>query len=258
MNAEEIVAKYINAWNRKDVAGLLDLMHPGAAYYDAFWMEACVGRDLARYLQDSMTDEPYWYEQIEDTIRTEHGIAYRYSAHDCAAPPGAAPIYCGAEILSIRDGKILTVTDTYCSPERSSLIQLSDIVARRHGLTSHVNAGLGALKTARIKASLCDSIEKEKVYLDPDLTMSRLAEIVGCTPDQLYAVIENHFEGRQGDFVDIQRVEYAKELLAVDPDDPEIVYKVATSAGFRSISEFRKKFAEIVGVTPTVFRIQQK
>jgi hypothetical protein len=63
MRLEELAKKYVDARNRQDV-GVLELMHPGAAYYDAFWVKSCVGRDLAQWLQDSMDEKPKAHPSI--------------------------------------------------------------------------------------------------------------------------------------------------------------------------------------------------
>ena len=52
MDVERLVDDYINAWNRHDITQLLKVMGKGGEFYDAFWLEECGGRDLARYLQD--------------------------------------------------------------------------------------------------------------------------------------------------------------------------------------------------------------
>jgi len=258
MYSKEIVYKYIDAWNQQDVTGLLDLMHTGAAYYDAFWMENCVGCDLAQYFRDAMDAEPFWYSPVGEMLSTENGVVYRYSAHHREGHKIGDPILYGAEFLSIRDGKILTVTDMYCSPNPSDLLEVAELAARRHGLTTHVKSGLGALKEARIKAGLTVSVDEEKVYLNGDITMSQLAETVGCTLDQLGVVIERQFDVRFEEFLDSRRVEHARELLEQSPDHPNIVEKVATLVGFMSVGRFEEKFTEIVGVTPTIFCSQQK
>lgn len=258
MNPEEIVKHYVDAWNQRDVAGLLDQMHPGAAYYDAFWMETCVGNGLAQYLRDAMDEERFWYVQIGEVIVTENGVVLRYSAHDLDGSEIGDRLHYGAEILNIVDGKILTVTDMYCSSNRIDLLEVAKLAARRHGLTTTVNSGLGALKKARIKAGLSLSMHEDKIHLDPDLTIAQLAETVGCTLDQLRIVIESQFGADIVDFLDIRRVEYAKELLENNLDDPDIVEKVSSSVGFRSARQFRDKFADVVGVTPMVFCLKQK
>lgn len=250
MDMDGLVQKYIDAWNRFDVPGLLDLMHPGAAYYDAFWAETCIGRDLALYFRDAMKEEPFWYERVGDTIPTENGVTFRYSAHLLSGSTVGAPVHVGAEILNVRNGKILTVTDIYCSSEESQLKEVAELATRRHGLPRHVNSGLGALKKARIKASLSVSLEEYKDYLDPNITMSQLAEKIGCKLDQLTVVIEKEYGTSAEEFLDTQRIKYSRALLEVTPDDSDALERVAMSSGFQSVTQFSKKFAEIVGVTP--------
>ena len=258
MNKKEIVRKYIDAWNQQDVTRLLDLMHASAAYYDAFWMETCVGRDLAKYFQDAINEEPFWYEQVGDSIDMRNGVVFRYSAHERKGRTIGDPIHFGAEILCLRDDKIITITDFYCNTDRASLEQVAQLVVERHGLPTHVNDGLGALKAARIKANLSWQINKAQVFLDPDVTIRELADKIGCTLDQLSAVIEKHFGTTSAVFVDAQRIEYAKELLKRRPDDPDALVNVAASVGYRSFGEFRQKFVDFAGVTPAVYRRQQK
>ncbi len=258
MVSAEIVKRYVDAWNQQDVSSLLDLMHAGAAYHDAFWMETCVGPDLAQYFRDTMQEEPFWYEQVGELIAEEQTVVFRYRALSRRGSGTGRQLYFGAEILNILDGKILTVTDVYCSPNRSDLKELAELAARRHGLATHVNYGLSAMKSARIKAGLLDSIEHEKAYLDPGVTIAELAAAIGCTIDQLQIVIERQFGSDFCELLDAKRVEYARELLERSPNDSNAVERAASSAGFKSVREFREKFAEIVGVTPTDFCARQR
>lgn len=257
VDVDAIVKKYIDDWNQQDVAGLLELMHPGAAYHDAFWAETCVGRELAQYFQDAMDEEPFWYEQVGDTISTRSGVVFRYAAYRCSELRNGEPDYYGAEVLVLKDGKILTVTDIYCSGDSANLEEVADLAERRHGLPSYTKGGLGALKTSRIKEGLAVSFEEEKVHLDPNITMTQLADRIGCTVDQLSTVIENHFRSGFSEFIDTQRIEYAKGLLEDDPDCSRVLDLVSSSAGFASTSEFTKRFLDIVGVTPEEFCRQE-
>ena len=258
MNKNEIIRKYIDAWNQQDVMGILDLMHAGAAYYDAFWMETCVGRDLEKYLRDAMNEEPFWYQQVGDAIESDNCVVFRYSAHRRKDRTISDPIHFGAEILCFQDDKIVTITDLYCNTDRESLEEVAELVQGRHGLPAYANDGLGALKEARIKTNLSARIDEAHIFLDPDITVSELAQIIGCTLDQLSVVIQKHFGTTSEAFIDSQKIKYAKELLKTSPDNPDTLENVATSAGFRSAREFRQKFAEIVGVTPTNYCHQQK
>lgn len=258
MSDDQIIARYIDAWNRMDVDALLELMHPGAAYYDAFWMETCVGRNLRRYFRDTMNEEPYRFAQTGPSVRTDHGVAFRYSAYDRSGAETDVPIFQGAEVLTIVDDKILTITDVYCSPMESDLLELAAQTANRHGLARHLNDGLGALKESRIRTDLSESINDTRCYLDPAMTMSSLAELVGCPVDQLVAVIEKHFDITARDFIDYQRVQHAKEVLGNNADDPAILEKIESLAGFRSRQDFIRQFTALEGMTPVAFLQKKK
>lgn len=253
MSAKDVIRMYFDAWNRRDMASLLALMHPGAAYYDAFWMESCAGNDLVQYFKDSMSNEPYWYELIGEPLITSDGVVSRYSAHECTDAGLGKPLLYGAEVLTLRDDKILTVTDIYCSPVQSDLVKVAELAAKRHGLTRYVSAGLGALKEARIRARLSTRIEEERVFLRPDLTMVALAEMIDCTVEQLSMVIAHDFGAEADDFVDSQRVTYAKDMLTDDPRRGHDLEQVAADAGFATLAEFTRKFEDFVGVSPSAF-----
>ncbi len=253
MDLDTFVKSYIDAWNRRDVAGLLELMHPGAAYHDAFWAETCVGRELEQYFQDAMDEEAFWYEQVGDTIITGSGVVFRYAAYHDRESTNGEPTHTGAEILVLTDGKILTVTDIYCSADPANLEEVADLAERRHGLPSYTKSGLGALKTSRIKDALTSSFKEEQVHLDPDITMAQLANRIGCTLDQLSIVVKSYFQSEFSELIDAHRIEYAKGLLENDPECWRVLDSVAGSSGFASTRQFTKRFVDIVGVTPEEF-----
>ena len=255
MTVEQLVEKYIDAWNRQDAAGILETMHSGAAYYDAFWMETCVGRDLSRSFEDSMREDPYRYERAGDIIETPSGCIFRYRAYNLLDRENTAPVIDGAEILTIRDGLILTVSDFYCSPLPAELAELAALVSKRHGLPTHTDSGLGALKALRVKCKLTDSLEKERLYLDPDISASQIAEFLDCTMEQLSVVISKEFGTTVEDMLDVRRIDCAKSMLRNSRESTDAIERVAKHCGFSSYSAFVDKFTEHVGVTPTEYFI---
>lgn len=258
MNIEELIRRYIDAWNARDLDSILELMHPGAAYYDAFWMETCVGRDLADYLRDSMDSDDQWYVLVDDIITTEHGAVFRYHAHDYSTGTIGDVTFNGAEILKIHNDKILTVSNIYCSPSESELRELAELTAARHGLTRHANDGLTALSVARIEKRLAACLDDDRIYLDPDMTAKRAAELIGCTKEQLRTVVKSRFRTKFRNLLDWHRVEYAKQLLLEDVDKPRLIDEIAAQSGFRTVKKFRDTFAEIVGATPRAYRRRQR
>lgn len=189
MNLEKLVQSYLDAWNRHDTDGLLALMHEGAAYYDAYWSESCVGRDLAVYFNDYFQDEPYEYRQVGDVIAIDGGVIFRYNAHKKSDSKDGEAVFNGAEVLTVRDGKILTVSDHYCDPELASLTDVAALAATRHGERKYATSGLGSLQFLRIKHRLLKLMNQDNVRLDPTLTSLQLADKIGCSVDHLFQVM---------------------------------------------------------------------
>ncbi len=252
MDKESLVEKYIAAWSRQSVTDLLALFHPGAAYYDAFWMETCVGKDLPKYFQDSFDEESEIFERVGDIIVTAHGVVFRYAAFTC--PKGAEPTYYGADVLTILRNKILTVSDHYCDPSRASLLELADLAASRHGQPSHTKGGVSAFKTALIKAELKKAIDVEKCFVDSTLNDVKLAELLDCSNDHLSQLIRRDYGTDIDSYLRQKRVEFAGELLLDKSSNAESIDGIAAAAGFRSAEEFRASFATETGMTPREFR----
>lgn len=258
MNFEKLVDDYIDAWNRQDVAGLLELMHDGAAVYDAFWRETCVGKDLPQYLQDGFDEENHWYCRIGELMSIPDGVVYRYSAHERTESEIGPEVYTGAEVLVILSNKILTVSDYYCNPDRSSLIEIGELAAQRHGEPNHTKYGLGALKVMRYKANLSALMTEEKIYLDPNLTMSQVADRIGCSIEQLSYVVSRQFGPDSDIFLDSFRIQHAKPLLRQEPEDSIDLSDVAARVGFKSSDELERAFKRILGVTPEAYIRQNR
>lgn len=254
MDVERLVDDYINAWNRHDITQLLKLMDKRATFYDAFWMEYCVGRDLARYLQDDFAETNFWYKRTGNAIRVDNSVVFRYIAHERIGAEIGHAVFNGAEVLIFRDDKIVAVSDFYCNPEPSALEEVAKLAAWRPAETHNVQAGLGALKASRIRSLLSDTMTQNQVYLDAGLTRLQVAKQIGCSVDHLMQVINAEYGTGFENFLDQCRVKHATELLLKDSDDPNYVFRVALQSGFESSEKFTSSFRRLVGETPVDFR----
>ena len=253
MDIEELVERYVLAWNEQDLEGLLSLMHKGASYYDAFWMETCVGQDLAQYFRDSFEEENYWYERVGGAIEVDNGVAFRYLTYEGGKSKFGRALYNGAEVLIIRDDKIITVSDYYCNPHAHAIEEIAKLAARRHGQTSFAKSGLGAGRSSSFRNRLSTVMDQEQIYLNPDLTLSELANRIGCPLDHLSQVLNTEFGTNFHNFLDQHRVKFAKTLLLDESDDPGYLVRVALQAGFRSLENFNSTFRKTFGVTASEF-----
>jgi len=252
MDLHKLVEAYVDAWNQQDVDKVLALMHKGAAYYDAFWMETCVGKDLADYFRACFEIDNFYYKIVGDPVVVNDGVAYRYSTHDHGDPDGPVLFY-GTSVLIVRDGKILTDSEFYSSPNKEDLEEICRMAERRHGVPKYAEAGLGAWKISAYRKELSTLMDDDQLFLDPDLTLLKVAEQLRCTAEQLSYVLRTEFQMNFEKFLNQRRAQFARHLLIEESDGPDLVSRVAAMVGFRSVDEFGAAFRNLFGVSPAEF-----
>lgn len=208
MEPQELVERYLSAWNDHDIEGVLNLMHEGVAFYDAFWRENCVGHGLVQYLHDAFEEEPFYYQQIGNVIPTDHGVVFRYSAHRVHAGKIGEAAFEGAEVLTVLDDRILTVSDFYCDPDRTSLIEIAELAAKRHGESNFAKSGLSAIRSLRIRRRFSALVREGRLFQDKALTGSQLADQLDCSTDQLFQAISVESEEQLHEFLDELRARH--------------------------------------------------
>ena len=94
-------------------------------------------------------------------------------------------------------------------------------------------------------------MEQQRPYLDPDMSLSRLARRSGIAAKNLSALINQRHGLHFFDFLNRYRVEHAQELLThSDHSVTEILY----ASGFNAKSTFNNAFRKHVGMTPSAYR----
>jgi AraC-like DNA-binding protein len=253
LDLQQFVDDYINAWNRQDLDGLLGFFHKDGAIYDSFWMETCSGDDLAEYFASVIELERHLYQRIGDVMPTEEGVMFRYGAHkNTDAGPGKLEFY-GAEVMIIRDDKLVSVSDFYCDPRQDSLEEVSRWLAKHHGRIRNLGFGLPAVKATQFRDQLSTLMDVDKAFLNPNLTASEVADRVGCSLDQLNQVVTAELGANFYSFVDKYRANYARQLLLESSDDPDYVYDVSRKAGFRTFENFVRSFDRFFQERPEEF-----
>lgn len=112
--------------------------------------------------------------------------------------------------------------------------------------------GLDVLQAAEIERNLLRLIEKEQLYLEPNLMLKEVAERLGVPPRFVSNVVsKRHGENFPG-FINRMRVEVAVKALRA----PERVQlnKVMFQSGFMTESAFQREFKRCCGVTPQQYR----
>lgn len=249
MDRDELVERYFAAWKQRNTADLLRLMHPQASYYDAFWGETCSGKDLSTYFAENFALDSLWYKPVDDPVITQNGMVIRYLAFEGDDTEGLRPIFNGAEIITLSDGLIMTISDHYCDPSATELIELASYAEGQHGRANVVQRGLSTRAAGNIKRQLASLAKDMTVLRDSSLTVTKLAKHMGCSVMHLFHVLEDQQDTTFLQYVNESRARYASTLLTESASGECRFDQIAEQCGFESIEEFRKTFQNTFGMS---------
>jgi AraC-like DNA-binding protein len=114
-----------------------------------------------------------------------------------------------------------------------------------------VNGSMDRVNKGLIK-KLEDVIKSEKPYLNSDLKIDDLAQMLNIPYYQLSEIINTHYNTNFFDFINHKRVEEAKKLL--DSGSNEKILAIAFDSGFSNKATFNRIFKKSTGYTPTQYK----
>ncbi len=91
-------------------------------------------------------------------------------------------------------------------------------------------------------------MEEQKLYLNPELKLSDIADALQVSPRSVSMCINSQTGGSFSSFVNIYRVEHAKKLLSNQLQDK--VSSITQVCGFSNETSFFRTFKAITGMTP--------
>jgi AraC-like DNA-binding protein len=126
-------------------------------------------------------------------------------------------------------------------PEKDNIPQSNDSKAIRDADLAHW------------KRKVLIYFEKEKAYLNPELTLSELASKLDTNTSVLSAVINTGFSKNFNDFVNEYRVEEFKRKAAAPDSKHLTLLAIAFDCGFNSKATFNRAFKKVTDVSPKAF-----
>ncbi len=105
-----------------------------------------------------------------------------------------------------------------------------------------------------LKQKLSLLMDNDMPYLNGELNLLKLSDLLEITSHELSYLINNGFNENFFQFVNKYRVEYAKKILKNPTRKKDSMLSIAFESGFNSKTSFNTIFKKITNLTPTEFR----
>lgn len=107
-------------------------------------------------------------------------------------------------------------------------------------------------------AILKKAMETDKLYLDPTLTVNKLAEKLNLNPRTISAVLNRELKKGFSEFVNEYRITEVK-IKMLQPENKHItIAGIAFESGFNSVATFQRTFKNTESITPKQYLLNYK
>ncbi len=100
------------------------------------------------------------------------------------------------------------------------------------------------------KLKIVKLLEKDKVYEDPELSLTQMAKQLDTNPSLLSKMINQGFQLNFNDCINYYRIEAVKQKLQSGEQKTQTLLGIAYDCGFNSKATFNRAFKKITGVSP--------
>ncbi len=94
----------------------------------------------------------------------------------------------------------------------------------------------------------------DKLYLESDLSLSKLGELLGQSTQKTSLVINQYAKRNFNDFINYYRIQDAKKILLDKNNEKFTISSIAFDTGFSSLSSFNSAFKKFEEMTPSSYR----
>lgn len=165
------------------------------------------------------------------------------------------------QILKIEHDYIITILSVVFIGVVAYLVYLYPVVFNGKPINKvlpfvkYKKTGLRKEDAIQLKERLLEIMEKDRPYLNADLRLIHLSEMLAVPRHHTSQVINEYFHTNFFDFINQYRVSESEKLLKTDVQD-QTMEGIAYQSGFNNRVSFYKAFKKFNGVTPTHYKEQ--
>jgi AraC-like DNA-binding protein len=100
------------------------------------------------------------------------------------------------------------------------------------------------------KPKIISLLQNEKIYEDPELSLTQMAKQLKTNPSILSKTINQGFQLNFNDFINNYRIEAVKEKLQAGEQKTQTLLGIAYDCGFNSKATFNRAFKKVTGTSP--------
>ncbi len=244
-STREVVLRYHDCWERRDVEAVLALCHPDIEYNNYFQNLCMRLGGLRDYVTRTMPVRPNEFLDQIDRVRVDGDTAFiQYSIAIMLS--GRLAVFHSSEAITVRDGLVIQINE-YATLSRAP----TPGAARREGVLTRPLAsrlGLSPRQLSQLAADLEEYFAKAQPYLDPELDLTQVAAATGYTRNQTSYLFNQVMGLTFYQYVNQKRLDYF--LAQLRPAQELSIDKLAFAAGFNSLSAFYRCFRQQTGMPP--------
>jgi AraC-like DNA-binding protein len=105
-----------------------------------------------------------------------------------------------------------------------------------------------------VYTEICAIIENEKLFIEPDVSLSGISKLIGKSPQYTSELINQYAQQNFNDFINHYRIQEAKKLLIDQKSKNHTISSIAFDTGFSSLSSFNSAFKKFESQTPSSYR----
>lgn len=245
---QQFIKSYLEAWNDHDAAGVAQHFCKDGLYCDVPSQQELSGEELITHLVEYFSNDKYQYELVGDVLVNAETMAFQYRVYP-SVESADHPCWEGAEFIRLTDGAAEHINDYYRLPGESKKRGEIGDPGRRYA-----KSGLSDKQMQKLLSALEAAMSSDQIYLDPELSLPRLADSLGCSVNHLSQAINAGHSMSFFDYINKYRVEEAARLLRNKDCQFPAILDVALSVGFNSTSTFYTAFKKATGQTPAKYR----
>ena len=129
-----------------------------------------------------------------------------------------------------------------------------EIKAEQPERMKYERSALPEARQVELMNQLKDLMVKDRLFLEPELTIQTLGEKLNVSPYYISQVINQKLKNNFYDFINAYRVEEAKNLLLKPSHDNFTILAIAFESGFNSKTTLNTVFKKFTTQTPSEFK----